>query len=162
MWEIIEHPVFLTLLAALTLFAALRYWINKNKLDEKHFERCAESYQKIFEAYRTISETGYVSETDWQKIKEAHWIAKTFLPKDIARFTKDWARKSTDAYFLHQKIGRFGHIGTSNTRISHEKIDPKKSIKDEAKDEAAIILELKGKDPTPIYLKHLPTLAEST
>ncbi len=130
----------------------MRSWIKRNILHEKHFERCAESYQNLFEAYRAIVQNGYVSEADWEKIKQAHWIAHTFLPRDIARFTKEWAQKATDAYFLHQKVGRYGHIGTSHKMAKLE------NVKDESKDEAAIIFDLKGKDPTPIYRKHLPVL----
>ncbi len=156
--EIVSHPIPLTLLAVCVLLAALWHWINKNKSHEKHLERCVESYQKIFEAYSAIVQNGYVRKADWENIKEAHWIANTFLPKNISKFTKEWAQKSTDAYFLHQRIGRFGHVGMTHIKIARMKIELEEPIKDESKDENAIIVELKGKDPTPIYRKYLPIL----
>ena len=69
-------------------------------------------------------------------------MAKIFLPQEIDQFTKEWLQKATDAMFLHQKIGRYGHPDAASP----------------SNDEDKIIAHLKSKDPAPVYRKYMPTL----
>ena len=155
--EFLLHPYALAIYGAIVLWQVWRLLKPKPR-HKDYYERFAESYDNIGRAYANICAQGFVSDDALEKIRQADWLAKHFLPKEIRVFTQQWLKKTTDANLLHKNIGKFGHLDPGGTASQKaENADAIFSIENK-NDEAEIIAWLKAHDPKQAYKKHLPSL----